>query len=400
MLYHGRYENLVVPGELMKNESRRSFFLVLILSLSLHLAIVFAILVMQFKDLIKDSFKNDQLTAQPEHSAQVVFKQPEQQPSTVAPTPVQQAQHQTQPQEQEQPLPAPFFPLIEKPEPEIEMKKPPMIMTSGDAAQAAVTTSQQAEKVEQQKLKPLPQPKIEQKPKEKPIEQIAEKKEESEPRVKKAQEKPEVLQEELSALGKNKTLDSKKTTLTAQIELPKIQAPKILEKPLSRNVFQQQQQLSTPSDKKQITLTDIVDGFINRPPSEHVGTGMSTTSNHVATVIGAPAGAATEEQLRYERYAVKLMACINNSFAILFPQFRFVSKPSTREVNFTFVMDVNIKGDITALNIKQGSGNQQFDDFMVKLLYHAAKSFPPLPSYFNTNVCSFPIQCIMPTGIM
>lgn len=388
----------------MLNKSRKNFFLILILSILLHLLLVFTVLIMQFDNFVPPASSNH-MPAQ--KTAPVVFQDL---PQHLAAGP-QQAPKTQQPQQKI--LPAPFIPLVEQEEKQLKQEqKIPTLLTSGAAAGAAASVSSQEVIKERDKASSIPvkdtsmdkaQGKIEQTgPEEKKTSQpLLQEQEQPTPQIenlpheKPVEQKVKEKHEELPGSSTYKpehTPKPQKTSLTPHVELP--HANKLFEPSAFHSRTQRR---TTEQVNKKITLAQIAQDFLQQKSSEHVGTGIDSHSNHVATVIGGPAGAATEEQLRYERYAVKLMACINNSFAILFPHFRFVHKPSTRELTFTFVMDVNTKGDIVALTVRQATGNSQFDDFMVKLLYHASKSFPPLPSYFKARSCSFPIQCIMPT---
>jgi hypothetical protein len=373
----------------MYNESKRSFIVVLTISLVLHCLLVLALLLMRYDNHFH--LPQSEHILQEHASAPVIFKAlPQQQQQNMAP--------QQQPSPPEKTLPTPLLPLLtQQEEKQVAEIKVPVLLTSGDAASIPATNRSQHEDVTPLSQQPAPQnnkPLVEEK-EEEPTEETILEHNVPTPEPQKLQEQPQDSTL-ISATGHNKAVFNSHTSLAA-LEVTTSEQKRILEKPCATKQL-------TPSHasslNKKITLAQIANNFLQRPPSEYNGTGISTTSNHVATVIGGPAGAATEDQLRYERYAVKLMNCINTSFAILVRHFSFTSTPSTAELSFTFVMDINTKGDIVSLAIRQATGNQQFDDFMVKVLYHAAKSFPPLPSYFKVSSCTFPIQCIIPTAVM
>lgn len=338
----------------MYNEPKRDLFLLLIISALLHLVVIVIILLSRLDDSVKE-YKNALLKAKEkkEKSAQVIFQQPpekKQKPKTKLPSLFTAGPAASAPAAPMPPVPVqkPRQPVLPEPFTKPEEPEPPK---------------------EQETTKKEPQP---QEP-EKKIE-LEEKKE-----IQKKLQRPENKRTKI-------TETKKEPEKKPETERPKKQLPP---QPIIKKTPRSAQ-------KNKLTLADIAKGFMNYA---RVNTpGPPSDSNHAVTVIGAQAGKATEEQLRYERYAAKLFKCIQTSLTILLRNFRFIHKPDVQNLALNFVMDIDAKGDIAGLIVRQSTGNQQFDAFMIKVLQHASKSFPPLPIYFRTDVCSFPMIYTIPVA--
>jgi len=149
--------------------------------------------------------------------------------------------------------------------------------------------------------------------------------------------------------------------------------------------------------KPKLTLADVTKNIMQYARTHDVT--RRSGMNHLVTITGNNFGKTTAEQLRYERYAAKLLASMRTSLLILMRKFRFVNKPKNDILQIRFTMDVNKVGRIAQLRINKSSGHAQFDKLMVDMVYHAAQSFPPLPAFLKEyDVCAFPINYTVPVA--
>lgn len=162
--------------------------------------------------------------------------------------------------------------------------------------------------------------------------------------------------------------------------------------------LQQKKPVTSKQEQKKVTLADISKGFMEFARKE--GAIKNSNSNHLVHVTGKNIGQATAEQLRHERYVKKLFDCIDVSFKFLGRQFRFAQRPNTDSLRIFVLIDLNKAGRIVSFKIVESSGDNQFDLFMKKVFKDAARSFPPVPTYFNTSIYSLPIQCNIPVATL
>lgn len=145
-----------------------------------------------------------------------------------------------------------------------------------------------------------------------------------------------------------------------------------------------------PPAPKKLTLADISKGFMDYARKD--GAIQNSKSNHLVTVKGKTFGQATADQLKHERYIKKLFDCIDVAFKLHRRNFRFTQIPQIDPLRVVILVDLQKNGMINSINIIKKSGNTQFDLFMPKVIKDAARSFPPVPSAFKTDIYSLPIE--------
>jgi len=191
---------------------------------------------------------------------------------------------------------------------------------------------------------------------------------------------------------KPKPTEKKKTSLK-QKEPQKTETPKKTVEKVEKKAPK------PPVEKKKakhLTLADITKNIFQYAQRHDVRKPVGM--DHLVNITGTNYGKTTAEQLRYERYAAKLLASMRTSLLILLRKFRFIQKPTTDFMQFQFTMDLNQGGRIASLRVDKGSGSAQFDQLMLKMIHHAAEAFPPLPAFLKEyDVCAFPINYTVPT---
>jgi len=150
-----------------------------------------------------------------------------------------------------------------------------------------------------------------------------------------------------------------------------------------------------PKKAKHLTLADITKNIFQYAQRHDVRKPVGM--DHLVNITGNNYGKTTAEQLRYERYAAKLLKSMQTSLVILLRKFRFIQKPAKDLLQFQFTMDLNQGGRIASMRVDKSSGSHQFDQLMIKMIKHAAETFPPLPAFLKEyDVCAFPINYVVP----
>jgi len=340
----------------MYNDSRRDLFYVVTISALIHLILIVLILLSKIDSSVRD-FKIALEKKRNKKEAKVIFKQPKPKKRLIPKLTAGSASPLSSPPLPQAKPPKPKSPKLPKPEEtkpvEKAVKKNP----------EPKSTKQQIERTIEQKTKtPL-------------IKNMPELKHAS------------LYKQKEKTLPKNPILEPKSA---------KPNKPKPPEKK-SESTSSYAQEKKAVSDKK-VTLVDITKGFMEYARREN--TLKSPPSNHLISVIGKNFGKATSEQLKHERYIKKLFDCVDVSFKLLKRSFRFTLIPQTEILTLYLFIDLDKKGRIASLKLVEPSGNTQFDIFMTKVFKDAARSFPPVPSSFNTEIYSLPIQCTIPVGAL
>jgi len=93
---------------------------------------------------------------------------------------------------------------------------------------------------------------------------------------------------------------------------------------------------------------------------------------------GKQKGIPCDEQIKHERYAQKLLWCLQNSLNI----HRERLSPSLIIDNpLEIALTVNKNGSIKHCVVVKSSGNRLFDRFFLSIFNDASTSFPPIPNY-------------------
>ncbi len=128
-----------------------------------------------------------------------------------------------------------------------------------------------------------------------------------------------------------------------------------------------------PPQEKQLTLSELTQGFLDHLKQQKEPYTMATQSNKQ--------GAPSAEQLMYERYLQKIIQCIVKSYQTC------TSKPSNSTQPQEGIIRLSIKrdGSINALYVVESSGNRSVDAFALSLFRDASSSFPPAPERLQGN---------------
>lgn len=135
----------------------------------------------------------------------------------------------------------------------------------------------------------------------------------------------------------------------------------------------QEQIKPKPPQEKQLTLTELAQGFLDHLKQQKEPYTMATQSDNQ--------GAPSAEQLMYERYLQKIIQCIVKSYQTC------ASKPSSSTQPQEGIIRLSIKrdGSINALYVVESSGNRSVDAFALSLFRDASSSFPPAPERLSGN---------------
>ncbi len=128
-----------------------------------------------------------------------------------------------------------------------------------------------------------------------------------------------------------------------------------------------------PPQEKQLTLSELTQGFLDHLKQQKEPYTMATQSDKQ--------GAPSAEQLMYERYLQKIIQCIVKSYQTC------TSKPSNSTQPQEGIIRLSIKrdGSINALYVVESSGNRSVDAFALSLFRDASSSFPPAPERLQGN---------------
>lgn len=118
---------------------------------------------------------------------------------------------------------------------------------------------------------------------------------------------------------------------------------------------------NNPSNRQNISMAQLAQGFLN-----HMG---------AITTIGNKNGKPTEQQIAFERYAVKIAQCLETSFKISNNKQVCRMQQSDMEI----VLEVNAQGKLSMLVIAQSSSNPVVDQFALEVFKNASSSFPVPP---------------------
>lgn len=97
-------------------------------------------------------------------------------------------------------------------------------------------------------------------------------------------------------------------------------------------------------------------------------------------MYGNDNAAPTEEQIRYERYAARILWCLQNAWNIKLSQ---APTQVPLESDMHICMVISKEGKLDAVNIVRSCGRSDIDKFMVDTIQYAGTSFPPLPGFIK-----------------
>ncbi|MCK5632238.1 TonB C-terminal domain-containing protein [bacterium] len=327
----------------MYKDSKRKLFYILFVSTALHLIIITLFLLLKLNNNLNIHKKNP-LADKKKKEARVIFKQAPKKPAKKIKTPKPPIKKPKPPKTKPKPKLKKLIPNFAAGNPSL---RPPLVEKEKPKKQGFIPPDNK--KIEPKKTKPLALPHVTKNMKP----------------VKKTQnKKPTPLRKQ----DQKKVLKLKETTL------------------LSKKI----EPLPSATHKK-MTLADLTKGFMEHARKDNAL--QQTNSNHLISITGKQKGQATAEQLKHERYIKKLFDCIDVSLKYLKRTFSFTSMPKADTLKLLCLVDLNPQGKIVKFNIVQPSGTAQFDIFMKKVFYDAARSFPPLPASFKTSIYSVPIKC-------
>lgn len=125
----------------------------------------------------------------------------------------------------------------------------------------------------------------------------------------------------------------------------------------------EKKQTATPQqqEKPNISMAQLAQGFLN-----HMG---------AITTVGNKQGKPTEQQIAFERYAVKIAQCLETSFKI--SNNKQVCRMQQNDMEI--VLEVNAQGKLSMLVIAQSSSNPVVDQFALDVFKNASSSFPAPP---------------------
>jgi len=153
---------------------------------------------------------------------------------------------------------------------------------------------------------------------------------------------------------------------------------------------------ATAKKQKKLTLADITRRFLS---TAHKNPALfNNNSNHLVKVIGGKRAQATEQQLKHERYVKKLFDCMNIVGKMHLRTLKFTQRPDEDVLRVKVLMDLHKNGHLALVTIVKSSGNLQYDQFIIKVIRDSARSFPPVPSYFNTDLYSVPFWYDLPVA--
>jgi TonB family protein len=122
---------------------------------------------------------------------------------------------------------------------------------------------------------------------------------------------------------------------------------------------------------KNITLADITQGFLEQ---------WKNKGPNLVRMHGNDNAAPTEEQIRYERYAARILWCLQNAWNIKLSELpRHVAVES--ELQICMVIDKN--GKLENVSVMRSCGHSEVDRFIVGTIQYASSSFPPLPGFIK-----------------
>lgn len=187
----------------------------------------------------------------------------------------------------------------------------------------------------------------------------------------KPQEKPieEIVEKENPIIPKATAIKpiTQPTTLPPQeISKPTLQTKKALKPITTPN-----KQITAP--KPPLSLAQLTQGFLSHIKEE---------GTHAIHMLGNKKGAATEEQIKYERYLQKINWCLQNSFNINREKFPVSAMVKN---NVHIFLALNKDGSIRQCTITKTSGNLYLDEFVMFNFKDAGGAFPPVPNYLPDN---------------
>lgn len=127
--------------------------------------------------------------------------------------------------------------------------------------------------------------------------------------------------------------------------------------------------LPTALIKRPPTLAQLTHGFLHQPKDE----GTCTVK-----MLGNKNKTPSTEQMKYEAYLQKLGWCLQNSFNI--NQNRLQSRESLEGIVIIYLA-LNKDGMLKELRLAQSSGNIRLDQLVLFVVKDASSSFPPVPHY-------------------
>jgi len=122
---------------------------------------------------------------------------------------------------------------------------------------------------------------------------------------------------------------------------------------------------------KNITLADITQGFLEQ---------WKNKGPNLVRMYGNDNAAPTDEQIRYERYAARILWCLQNAWKIKLSE---LPRHAAVESELQICMVINKQGKLENVTVVRSCGHSEIDRFIVGTIQYAGSSFPPLPGFIK-----------------
>lgn len=129
---------------------------------------------------------------------------------------------------------------------------------------------------------------------------------------------------------------------------------------------------------QKLTLAQLTKGFLNQLDQQPSAGSMKIVGKNNAQV--------TEEQLKYEQYAKKIIRCLQNSYRSHKHKAPF-GRNNPPKIDIVMILDA--KGLVKDTNIISSSGSPACNAFARSIFYDASDSLPPPPSWIASHERSF-----------
>lgn len=149
------------------------------------------------------------------------------------------------------------------------------------------------------------------------------------------------------------------------------ESPKPTRQPVRKKRVRRRKRPQRGQPGKNITLADITQGFLEQ---------WKNKGPNLVRMYGNDNAAPTEEQIRYERYAARILWCLQNAWNIKLSELpRHVAVESDLQI----CMVINKQGKLDTVTVMRSCGHTEVDKFIVGTIHYASSSFPPLPGFIK-----------------
>ena len=125
--------------------------------------------------------------------------------------------------------------------------------------------------------------------------------------------------------------------------------------------------------KRKLTLADLAKGFL---------THLKNEGQDALKMYGKKGAKATQEQLKLQRYVQKIVWQLENSMRIHRGRLKITRE---LETELYIYLALNRNGTLKELKLSKSSGIREIDNFYMFIFKDASTSFPPVPSYLPGN---------------